>query len=223
MIHQIFINIGRGELKEIPQFNWPHIKTKIYCEKQDIPLTLWGKDEIESLLEDYPEYKELYYGFRYDIQRIDFARLLILYDRGGLYFDLDVQPFEEAEIKYIFEKQFFIARWNNSKLPYNAILGCHKNNPLMLKVIKEVERSYKEKSEMEIYHKWKARFVFQTTGHFAIHRAVKGLVEYSPVVSVYNNVKNICECCPKGQAQFFDGSASVWYNEEFKEGEDTAD
>ena len=116
----------------------------------------------------------------------------------------------------IFEKEFFIARWNKSKLPYNAIIACKKKNPLMLKCIKEVERSYKEKSKMKIYDKWKARFVFQTTGHFAIHRAIKDLVEYSPVVSVYNNVKNIAEFCPKGQAHFYDGSASIWYNEEFK-------
>ena len=216
IIHQIFINMGQGELKEIAAFNWAHIKTKVFCETNDIKNILWSEKDILDLLEDYPQYKELYHGFRYDIQKIDFARLLILYHHGGLYLDLDIQPFNDADIKYIFEREFFIGRWNNSHLPYNAIIACKKENPLMLKCIKEVERSYAEKSEMEIYHKWKARFVFQTTGHFAIHRAIKGLVEYSPVVSIYNSQKNICECCPKGQAQFMDGSASVWYNKEFK-------
>jgi len=216
MIHQIFINIGRGELREIPQFNWSHELTKVFCKKKDIEHTLWGKEEIESLLEDYPEYKDLYYGFRYDIQRIDFARLLILYDKGGLYLDLDIQPFADEDIKYIFERDFFIARWNKSHLPYNAILGCKKGSPLMLKCIKEVERSYEEKSKMDIYDKWKARFVFQTTGHYALHRVLKKDVEYSPVVSVYNSMKEICECCPQGQAHFMDGSASIWYDEEFK-------
>ena len=216
MIHQIFINIGRGELKDISEFNWSHEKTKVYCNKKEIQHTLWGKKEIEDLIEKYPEYEELYYGFRYDIQRIDFARLLILYDQGGLYLDLDIQPLENEDIKYIFEKDFFIARWNKSQLPYNAIIGCKKGSPLMLKCIKEVERSYEEKSKMDVYHKWKARFVFQTTGHYSLHRALKGEVEYSPVVSIWNSVKNISDCCPKGQACFMDGSASVWYDKEFK-------
>ena len=86
----------------------------------------------------------------------------------------------------------------------------------MMKVIKEVERSYYEKEKMDIYHKWRARFIFQTTGHYAVHRAIKGSVEYSPVVSVWNSIKDICECCPKGQAHFMDGSASVWYDKKFK-------
>ena len=216
MIHQIFINIGKGELKDIVGFNWSHEKTKVYCDKYNIEHTLWGKKEIEDLIEKYPQYKELYYGFRYDIQRIDFARLLILYDRGGLYLDLDIYPFQDADIKFIFEKDFFIARWNKSHLPYNAIIACKKGSPLMLKCIKEVERSYAEKSKMEIYDKWKARFVFQTSGHYALHRALKGEVEYTPCVSVYNSLKNISEFCPKGQAHFWDNSASIWYDDKFK-------
>ena len=216
MIHQIFINIGKGELKDIQAFHWTYQKTLVYCKNSGIPHTLWGKGDIEDLLEDYPEYKSLYEGFRYDIQRIDFARLLILYHHGGLYLDLDVHPFEGEDISYIFERDFFIARWIHSHLPYNAILGCKKRDPLMMKVIKEVERSYYEKEKMDIYHKWRARFIFQTTGHYAVHRAIKGSVEYSPVVSVWNSIKDICECCPKGQAHFMDGSASVWYDNKFK-------
>jgi len=216
MIHQIFINIGRGELKEIPEFNWTHEKTKIYCNNRNIEHILWSKDDIVDLLEDYPEYKQLYEDFRYDIQRIDFARLLILYHHGGLYFDLDVEPFKDKDITPIFEKDFFVARWYDSHLPYNAIIGCKKKNPLMLKCIKEVERSYYEKSKMDIYQTRKARFVFQTTGHYALHRVLKRVVEYEPVVSVFNNSKNISNYVPNGEGLFWDGSASVWYNDEFK-------
>tara|TARA_R100000278_G_scaffold116032_1_gene95250 strand:- start:1528 stop:2190 length:663 start_codon:yes stop_codon:yes gene_type:complete len=216
ILHQIFINIGRGELKDIPTFNWSHEKTKVYCSRNNIKHILWSKEDILDLLEDYPQYKDLYENFRYDIQRIDFARLLILYHHGGLYLDLDIEPFNETNIEYIFEKDFFIGRWWKSHLPYNAIIACKKGSPLMLECIKEVERSNAEKSEMEIYHKWKARFVFQTTGHYALHRVLKKKIEYTPCVSVYNSVKNICECCPKGVANFMDGSASVWYNDEFK-------
>lgn len=219
MIHQIFVNLGKGELKEIPQFNWSHEKTKTYCKNNNIPHTLWGKQQIEDLLLDYPQYKQLYDDFRYDIQRLDFARLLILYDRGGLYLDLDINPLQGENIDYIFEKEFFIARWVNNHLPYNAIIACQKGSPLMLKCIEEVKRSYYEKAVMSIYHTRKARFIFQTTGHYALHRALKKHLVYEPCVSVYNSLKNISECCPKGQAKFFDGSASIWYNDEFKNSE----
>jgi len=88
----------------------------------------------------------------------------------------------------------------------------------MLKCIKEVERSYYEKSKMDIYQTRKARFVFQTTGHYALHRVLKRVVEYEPVVSVFNNSKNISNYVPNGEGLFWDGSASVWYNDEFKGG-----
>ena len=213
-IHQIFFNIGRGELISIHLFNWTHGKTKLYCEKHNISHTLWSKEMVEDLLNSYPQYKQLYEDFRYDIQRIDFARLLILYHYGGLYLDLDVKP-EGKVIHHIFKKDYFIAKWSDSHLPYNAILGCKKGNPLMLECIEEVNRSYYEKASMEIYDKWKARFVFQTTGHYALHRVLKNKIEYTPCVSIYNEskgIKNLSENC-----YFIDYSASVWYDEKFKE------
>ena len=218
MIHQIFINIGNGELKDILEFSWPQSKTKAFCENNNIPYTLWSKEDIEDLLEDYPEYKQLYNDFRYDIQRIDFARLLILYHHGGLYLDLDVTPFKEnvKEVSGIFDKEFFIARWNTSHLPYNAIIGSKKKNPLMLDCIKEVERSFYEKSQINIYHTWKARFVYQTTGHYALHRALKKKIKYTPCVSVCNRIKGIMDIVPDNKAYFLDTSASVWYSDEFK-------
>ncbi len=218
MIHQIFINIGRGELKEIIEFSWPQKNTEMFCKNNNIPYTLWNKKDIEDLLENYPQYKQLYEDFRYDIQRIDFARLLILYHHGGLYLDLDVRPFKEnvKEISEIFNENFFIARWNKSHLPYNAILSCCKRNPLMLDCIKEVERSYYEKSKMEIYNTWKARFVYQTSGHYCLHRVLKKKIEYTPCVSVCNRIKDIMDIVPDNKAYFLDTSASVWYSDEFK-------
>jgi len=213
MIHQIFINIGKGELKDIIEFSWPQQKTKTFSELNDIPYCLWSKQDIEDLLEDYPQYKKLYNDFRYDIQRIDFARLLILYHHGGLYLDLDVHPFKESgdSVQDILNKEFFIARWNKSHLPYNAIIGCQKGNPLMLECINEVERSYYEKIKIPIYNTWTARFVFQTTGHYALHRVLKNNIHYTPCVSVCNRIKDIMDIVPDNKAVFLDSSASLWF------------
>lgn len=209
MIHQIFINLGKGELRDIPDYYESYNETLDYCVKNNIEHKLWSSNDIIELLNDYPEYKEIYSNFRYDIQRIDFARLLILYDRGGLYLDLDVKPVPNATISSCFENDFFIARWWNNHLPYNAIIACHKKSELMHECIQEVIRSYYEKSKMEIYNVRKARFIFQTTGHYALHRVLKNKITYSPVVSVFNDKKKINEI--SGQPLFTDLSSSVWY------------
>jgi mannosyltransferase OCH1-like enzyme len=209
MIHQIFINLGKGELCDIPDYYESYKETLEYCEKNKIKHILWSSEDIDDLLNDYPEYKQIYSDFRYDIQRIDFARLLILYHHGGLYLDLDVKPLPEAGLGICFEKDFFIARWWNNHLPYNAIIACHKKSELMYECIKEVIRSYYEKSKMDIYNVRKARFIFQTTGHYALHRVLKNKITYSPVVSVFNNKKKINEMSET--ALFTDKSCSVWY------------
>jgi len=221
-IHQIFIEMGRGELKDIPDFNWSFEKTKVFCSDNKIQNVLWSKKEIEGLLEDYPEYKDFYFNLRHDIQRVDFARLLILFDRGGLYLDLDVRPFskEGKNIIKLFEEEIFFARWWDSRLPYNAICGCQKGNPLMKQIIQHCIESYEEKSKMKVYDTWKGRFVFQTTGHHMIHRVLKKKIEYLPIVSVYNDIKKICNCVPNNEALFYDMSASVWYDDSFKAGKD---
>ena len=122
-----------------------------------------------------------------------------------------MKPIREAGLGICFEQEFFIARWWNNHLPYNAIIACHKKSELMYECIQEVISSYYEKSKMEIYNVRKARFIFQTTGHYALHRVLKNKITYSPVVSVFNNKKKINEMSET--ALFTDKSSSVWYED----------
>lgn len=50
---------------------------------------LWGPKELEPILKKYPEWKKLYESVPRNIQRADIARLIVVYDQGGFYFDLD--------------------------------------------------------------------------------------------------------------------------------------
>ena len=53
--------------------------------------TFWTDSDIEQfLLKEYPWFVETYYSYPYPIQRIDAARLFILYHYGGVYTDLDI-------------------------------------------------------------------------------------------------------------------------------------
>ena len=50
VIHQIFFNIGKGELREIPRFYECYQKNKSQCKKQGITYKLWSRKMVENLL-----------------------------------------------------------------------------------------------------------------------------------------------------------------------------
>ena len=92
IVHQIFFNIGKGELEEIPRFYQCYQNNKKQCKKQYIQYKLWTRKMVEKLLNksENRRFKRIYYEFDQDIMRIDFARYLILYRFGGIYLDLDI-------------------------------------------------------------------------------------------------------------------------------------
>ena len=168
---------------------------------------------MEALL-DKPknkEYKAVYYAFDQDIMRIDFGRYLILWNLGGIYIDLDIFVIPSKSIKPLFEKEFFFVRWHDSKLPYNAILGTQKENPLYKDILDHCKESYYEKRKNPIYKKWKGRFVFQTTGHFMLQRVLKKnkISDFLDIVKIHTKSGKIVQ----GTNPIFeDSSASVWYD-----------
>jgi len=175
MIHQIFIPFSDGKtLADFPIYQEQVQKTMAYCVKNTISYKLWSLRDCEELVQGYPEYSELYHNlFRYDIQRVDFMKYLILYDRGGVYLDCDVCPIDGVDISHLYEMPSFVSRWTDSPLPYNACCGFHQHNPLLLHILAEIDRSTKEKNAMPIYERWKGRYVFHTTGHHMLKRALK--------------------------------------------------
>lgn len=47
--------------------------------------------QVESFIDtEFPQYRHVYDGFRFPIQKFDFFRYLAIYKLGGFYFDLDV-------------------------------------------------------------------------------------------------------------------------------------
>jgi len=87
IIHQIWF---QGEDK-IPE------KLKKYneeCKKvnSDYENYIWDDAMIQRLLKDhYPNYLQTYNAFPLMIQKIDFAKYVILYHHGGIYIDMDVR------------------------------------------------------------------------------------------------------------------------------------
>lgn len=232
-IHQIFYNIGRGELKDIPAFNKCYQHNKKYCKQNGIKYHLWSEKEVKKLLNKpkNKQYKKLYNDFDkhpmgQGIQKIDFARYLILWNFGGIYIDLDICIIDDKsrvkKVKELFEKDFFFVRWDTSDLPYNALLGTKANSQIYKDLLDHCKESFYEKAKQDIYKQWKGRFVFQTTGHYMVkrvlkkHKIKKG--DLLNILKIQNPEKRsnkiICQGkkprCPN--ALFEDANASVWYS-----------
>ena len=211
-LHQIFFNIGKGELKEIPRFYNCYQNNKKKCRSQGITYKLWTRKMVEKLLEkpENRQFKRIYYEFEQDIMRIDFARYLILYRFGGIYVDLDICMLGKS-IKHLFQKDYFFVRWSDSHLPYNAILGTQKNNPLYREILKHCEESYDEKKKNKIYKTWKGRFVFQTTGHFMLQRVLRKhkIKDFLDIIRIKTKDGRVVQ---GSNPLFEDTSASVWFD-----------
>ena len=212
IVHQIFFNIGKGELNEIPRFYQCYKNNKSKCKKQGIRYKLWSRKMVEDLLDkrENLEYKKLYYDFSQDIMRIDFARYLILYRFGGIYIDLDICMMNKS-IKHLFKLPYFFVRWSDSHLPYNALLGSQKNNLLYKEILDHCKESYYTKRKQSIYKTWKGRFVFQTTGHFMLQRVLKKnkIKDFLDIVKIHTKDGRIVQ---GSNPLFEDTSASVWYD-----------
>ena len=90
VIHQIFFDIGKGQLKDKPEWienmnvnknlnrGWRHI--------------LWTDKSAQTYINKYfPQYKGMISSFPNKFYLIDFFRYLVLSKMGGVYIDMDVR------------------------------------------------------------------------------------------------------------------------------------
>jgi len=55
-------------------------------------------DLLQLVQTHFPQYVSAYQGFRKNIERVDFARYVLLYAHGGIYSDLDVDPLKDISV-----------------------------------------------------------------------------------------------------------------------------
>ena len=211
IIHQVYGTFEDNvDLNDIPLYATQVSKTRQFCETHNIDYKMWGSQECRELLNKYPQYIDTYNNFREKVMRADFIRYLILFDQGGLYVDCDISPIHS--IDELLHKNEFFVRWNNDKkeLPYNAVLGSVKNSTLYAEIIQHLIQSYQEKSQMEIYNKWKGRFVFQTTGHYMLQRVLKKYPETErlDILKIYNKKGEVIQGT---NPLFEDYNVSYWF------------
>lgn len=210
IIHQVFWPFNGKEIYQIPSYNECIKKTKLFCEKYNYEYKFWHLKDCEELIcEKYPEYIVLWTEFRYDIQRCDFIRFLILYEYGGWYVDCDSYPLQD--LKPLSKNKEVFTTFNDSKnkIPCNAEMGTEKKNPLFLKICNDIIIRVQEKQSKKIYDSWKGRLVFHTTGGRMLNKHVPKSSIYD-LLDVRNKDKKLY--VSSDNPYFYENCISLWYN-----------
>lgn len=169
IIHQIFGLLGDTEMNEL--FTQSHRDYVAFCKKNDYEYILWNKEMCDNLIDEYLDYKELYNSVRYSIMKVDIIRFLILHKHGGLYADLDTKPVCECLKSSTFISAYKVGL---KREHYEMeIIQSIKSHPYLLEFLDYIKTQIKEKDKIEVYEKWKCRYVYQTTGPHSFNRFLK--------------------------------------------------
>lgn len=132
----------------------------------------WDKNLCETLVKNiYPEHLEMYKGYKYEIQRCDAIRYIILHRYGGLYADMDYycnRPFDEALKNYT--NNIYLVQSPNKVIGQdndhisNSLMYSRPKHPFWRQVLLELENS---KNTM---HFTKHLIVMFTTGPAILNR-----------------------------------------------------
>ena len=182
---------------------------------KDYEYKLWNEYECEQLIKsNFPEYYNFYVNMRHKIQKVDFARCVILYIEGGLYADLDMiclkridnllkNPLVLHNVKDVHPNYSFIE---------NDIMACEQRSQLFKMIIQHQEENYNTVAAKKIYDIWKIRFILQTTGPKYVSRIVKKyLKNYKPFRNIVYTQKHIGEH-NKDDYYFQDYKTNSWVN-----------
>ena len=122
---------------------------------------LWDKCAIETVTKSNHYFWDIYVHLTSMIEKIDFAKFVILYTEGGVYVDMDsyLLPDREKDFEDTFrtDKTWMICEHNVSRMSIhlnvlvglkstqillnNALVASERNCPVMLKIIKRIQKA----------------------------------------------------------------------------------
>ena len=192
-IHQIYFDWQNKKVSDIELFD-----KSIKIAKQvnpDFEHKLWREPDCSELIKNYyPEYFDLYFNFRYEIQKVDFSRLCILHHEGGFYMDLDmhcIKSFDDLINNKIILHNIKHLIPNTTEYVVNDFMASVKGYKFWELAMKYCLINYAEKSSKEIYDIWKGRFVLQTTGPKFLGRCLKKFMpNYEPKNLIWTKWRN---------------------------------
>ena len=190
---------------------------------------LWDDDDCNNLIAKYPEFN-YYHDVRYKIMKVDIIRFLILFEYGGIYSDLDVIP-RIDNFDFILSPincdKIYVAQYINkyhNLFDIEILMTGFTRNKLLYDYLKYIPSQIEEKNNIDIYKKWKIRYIFQTTGPRSFNRFIKpkkynDYVKSLDTILLEENIKITDDInIPKHLNVLFVSYHSLSYNDEIHQG-----
>lgn len=122
--HQIWF---QGET-EIPQ-KYEKLYSSCIKVNNNFKRIVWDSNKIINLIKNnYPEYFNFYEKLPLMVQKIDFAKYVILYHYGGIYIDMDVKCLKNINnlLNMFPNEDFLVSNLLLSKMEITAVNGLNK-------------------------------------------------------------------------------------------------
>jgi hypothetical protein len=170
IIHQVFFDVGLGQLKDKPLYLKSIANMKKYNSKKNgWKHMLWTKDKaIKLIKKDFPEYYEYYLKLPTEWYRMELVRYFAIARFGGFYVDLDI--FCNKSLDSLCNNHYYIHSHQGRKWKGGGHAVYAENNFFGFKpsVLNELldysKKQFTEKSKIKVYETWKVRLMLQTVG-----------------------------------------------------------
>jgi mannosyltransferase OCH1-like enzyme len=193
ILHQIFMSVNGSKIQDYPIYIEGQKKWLKWCKKHKYKYNYVTGATIQEYYLTDPKIRDFYNNLKYDWQRIDFAKYLIINKDGGVYIDLDIHPANKKNkinLAQLFEyNEYIIGVWYDKKkeklTPSNSIIYFSKKNKLNSLIKYSMEQTLL-KSSMPVYDTWIKRYMLHTTGVRMFIRWVnKNKIKYNSDISKY--------------------------------------
>ena len=147
----------------------PHFERMVNTWRQVHPhweITFWDRAKVDALAESLPKptselLRKFMAAYAYDIQRIDFARLVILHTLGGVCCDVDLLCLRSIET-LLAGQTFYVCREQEPFISFcNAFLAATPQHPVIGAMLQTLIGNQYRQSDLS---NGKDLMVLQTTG-----------------------------------------------------------
>lgn len=199
IIHQTWKN------SKIPK-NWEDAVNT--CRLKGYKHILWTDKTMENFVKEYyPEFYKYYKSYKYNIQRCDAFRYLILYRYGGIYLDMDIVC--KKNLEELLNNEFVVARSSNFENSYtNSFFMIIPKHPFFKYCIDNLPEYMNSYSKLG-----KHLHVMNSTGPIFLSNMIKKYGEFPKYVlskEEFSGDCNVCENTCKGGTYFKHILGQTW-------------
>jgi hypothetical protein len=214
-VSQVFLDFGKG--KKIEDYP-PYLKSNELLKKLTNDYTLYDDEKADKLMKKYPEFYDMYKNVEHPVMKVDILRIMILYDKGGFFIDLDVIPFTKNLNN---ETDDILTIWRPHNIFNWEVMYSPKKNEYLLDFLRYAKKQIQIKNKVKIYSSWKNRYILQTTGPLSFKRYLKEYptdkIQFKEInrIATEDDIKNSIK--NKDKFPFFTLGTVSWIEKDYTE------